>query len=425
MKKLLVLFLSFLVSIAYAQKPSYPQMENPLQGRSSIMLWETHVLPNDTLIDCYLTYKIALKNLVFIRDGNIYKGGYSLYLDVKQNGVVISRGNSEQDIEVGNYENTNSSDDFLEGIIKITLRKGDYTFSPSLNIFNTDNTIILEPFTFICEREFSNNIIRPLVVTDAKTECSNADSYFLVNNQNYIPFSPKKYHLILPVNDEDTDELQVTVKQGENTHEYSLIKNGNRLNASYRVCDNAIVFYLKEEIGSLSLFILPDVNLKLEEGIAELKVGYGNNKQTTFTYNVVWLDKPVSLQDVEYATKLLRNIVSEEVVDSILDKSSNEMYGVLWDFWKNKDPNKSTSFNELMAEFYNRADYANTHFSTVDKLGTALDRGKIYIKLGPPSDIERLYYDKGDVVEIWRYDNIKKDFYFSDKSGLGNFTLMN
>ena len=75
-------------------------------------------------------------------------------------------------------------------------------------------------------------------------------------------------------------------------------------------------------------------------------------------------------------------------------------------FWKRRDPTPDTVENEFKEEHYRRIAFANQHF--VSRLpGWKTDRGRIYIKYGPPDEIES-HYAKTDSAknfpyEQWRY----------------------
>jgi GWxTD domain-containing protein len=97
----------------------------------------------------------------------------------------------------------------------------------------------------------------------------------------------------------------------------------------------------------------------------------------------------------------------------------------LINYWKSKDPVNETTFNELMNEFYRRIDDANLRFKTTDnKPGAETDRGEILIKFGEPDSIDRNYSDKDNILEIWKYNKIDRQFVFADNTGLGNFILI-
>ena len=56
--------------------------------------------------------------------------------------------------------------------------------------------------------------------------------------------------------------------------------------------------------------------------------------------------------------------------------------------------------------------------------GWRTDRGRIYIKFGPPDDIERYPFEMGTYpFEIWRYYSLRKVFVFVDRTGFGDYYL--
>lgn len=74
-------------------------------------------------------------------------------------------------------------------------------------------------------------------------------------------------------------------------------------------------------------------------------------------------------------------------------------------FWKIRDPNPSTPENEFKEEHYQRINYANKYFGREVAIpGWRTDRGRIYIILGPPKDIERYEGQKQlYTTQIWTY----------------------
>ena len=74
-------------------------------------------------------------------------------------------------------------------------------------------------------------------------------------------------------------------------------------------------------------------------------------------------------------------------------------------FWKQRDPSPETERNEFKEEHYRRLEYANSVYGRSSPFpGWKTDRGRIYIVLGPPQNIES--YDQVTNVfptEIWFY----------------------
>jgi len=101
-------------------------------------------------------------------------------------------------------------------------------------------------------------------------------------------------------------------------------------------------------------------------------------------------------------------------------------------FWKHRDPTSGTPENEFKNEHSRRINYANYTFGrSVPKPGWKTDRGRIYIILGEPRDIERF---TGEVQihnsEIWFYQGLAKyslptvfNLVFFQKGGIGEYIL--
>ncbi|OGU61016.1 MAG: hypothetical protein A2V66_09750 [Ignavibacteria bacterium RBG_13_36_8] len=412
------------ISFVTAQRPTRPIFTDEDQGIPDLIFFETHVLPHDSLFECYITFRIPYNNLVFIKDNGFYKGGLSLTIEALLDESVTAREIASREVTVENYEITKSRNEFIEGLLKINLERRIYTFSPSITIGNTDQVIVLKPFTCNIDKEINGKIIKPIVVAENISMCQETELFELVNYQNYIPFSSSHFSLVIPITDTSIDSINVEVMQENNVTSYSLSAGHYSIAAGFNSCDNKIIIAEVEGNAPLNLFVLNDINKNLKEGITEISVGLNGKEKKTFTYNVVWLDKPKSLMDTEYAIKLLGNIVNESVVDELLDHSRQDYYKYLYSFWEKRNSRKDSFFNGLMEEFYTRVDYANENFSTLDGFGASLDRGKIYIKFGKPTKVERLYSEKSEVIEIWHYSNINRDFYFKDNTGLGNFSLI-
>ena len=101
-------------------------------------------------------------------------------------------------------------------------------------------------------------------------------------------------------------------------------------------------------------------------------------------------------------------------------------------FWKQRDPTPGTPENEYKNEHHRRINYANHNFGrTTPKVGWKTDRGRIYIILGEPADIER-HESHGKVypTEVWFYKADPKvglpplfNLVFFQKRGSGEYVL--
>ena len=110
-------------------------------------------------------------------------------------------------------------------------------------------------------------------------------------------------------------------------------------------------------------------------------------------------------------------------------------------FWARRDPTPGTAYNDFKEEHYRRIKYANERFAAGFP-GWMSDRGKVYIKFGPPNEIRsnpsggihtREFYEGGGTTitvpfEIWWYRYIEGvgqdvEMEFVDRLNSGEYRL--
>ena len=101
-------------------------------------------------------------------------------------------------------------------------------------------------------------------------------------------------------------------------------------------------------------------------------------------------------------------------------------------FWRQRTPSPGASPNEFKEEHYRRIQYANRMFGRTTMLpGWKTDRGRFYILLGEPRDIERFVGEAETYnSEVWFYQGLVEyglppAFYlvFFQKGGAGDYVL--
>ena len=142
----------------------------------------------------------------------------------------------------------------------------------------------------------------------------------------------------------------------------------------------------------------------------------------------------------------------EEVVPYIITSKEKEVFislptevdrgQFIETFWKKRDPNPQTPENEYKVEYFKRIAAANKQFGTGGIAGWRTDRGKIYILLGPPKEIQRdmnpsssqnsLTAAFSGPKETWQYWGLPNpnlpynlEISFVDKFNTGNYMLDN
>jgi len=94
------------------------------------------------------------------------------------------------------------------------------------------------------------------------------------------------------------------------------------------------------------------------------------------------------------------------------------------EFWRRRDPAPGTGRNEALIEFFRRVRHTETHFQGFGP-GWRSDMGRIYIKYGPPEQLETRSALSGTAtLEVWTYGRPFRRFVFEDRDGFGRFVLV-
>jgi GWxTD domain-containing protein len=105
-------------------------------------------------------------------------------------------------------------------------------------------------------------------------------------------------------------------------------------------------------------------------------------------------------------------------------------------FWVSRDPTPDTPRNEAREAFYQKVEFANRTYrrASRDQAGWRSDRGRIYLRNGPPDEVLRQgaqgpggrLQARALPYEVWRYTASGKDrFYiFVDRTGAGAYALV-
>lgn len=412
-----ILFLSFFISSLTAQ-PGKGEERYPTPG-----FFEKVFLPAGDSIDCFLSFRIPFEKLIFVKNGGSFSSGVKIDLEIKNRNGLISRKSYYKGAVALNYEESKSRGRFLEGFINIRIDDADYIIYPVIQIENVKESFKLDSVSVVSGEIKKGNLFHPIIVESLTPDCIDNGLYRLVNNGGIIPFATRDYSIIIPVSGilSGINSLKI-LQNGETLFQQESV-NQSAAKLSLSMCNETVVINDSGESPEINYLVANGFNLKLDEGPVEIIIE-SDGKEDKFHVNVVWLNKPFTLFNPMLSAELLEIIYSREELLPILKSSNDEKYLALIDFWDRKLPGRKYRFNQLMNEFYSRADYATQNFSTISNpVGARTDRGRIYIRFGKPDEIKRDYSSGSGTAEIWYYYDLKKEFIFADKTGLGNYIL--
>jgi len=150
------------------------------------------------------------------------------------------------------------------------------------------------------------------------------------------------------------------------------------------------------------------------------------------------ISKPFYLDDSTWSLKVeqLRYIATPSEMKSLRESEVAERDSLWRRFWAQYDPTPSTEHNEEEVEYFARIEYCEQKFSHGDR-GWRSDRAKVYVKYGPPDEIQSMpYYNPPryspqrhftvyDAYEVWYYYRLNRQYVFGDRHGFGQYDLLN
>jgi len=106
-----------------------------------------------------------------------------------------------------------------------------------------------------------------------------------------------------------------------------------------------------------------------------------------------WLEEEVPYIITTNERDVFRKLETDELRDRFIEE-----------FWKQRDPTPGTPRNEFKEEHLRRIEYANKKFGRGTPFqGWRTERGRIYIMLGPPVDVEPILSGDTYPMELWFY----------------------
>ena len=152
------IFFLLIINITFSQKRRNNKEEIP---KRPPIYFETHIVPNDSLFTCFISFRIPYNNLLFVRENGSFKSELSITYEIFINNEFNSRVFDRKTISITEYDKTTDSKLFLEGITSFNIEDGEYRISPAILLGNTDIEFKSKPLRLIVD---STQASKPLVV---------------------------------------------------------------------------------------------------------------------------------------------------------------------------------------------------------------------------------------------------------------------
>ncbi len=389
-----------------------------------------------------LSYRIRSSFFVFVRDtaggaGAPFGGDGELSIEIlDKNKASVGRTIRHPVLRTTDPSPERMRDRFIEGGISRTLTAGDYFLSVELTDRQSRRRFFdaARPITLARQKDSSTTLSDLIVCAPAS---SGQDS--LLRPMNWDATIPLGGNVVLAAQlrtplrqDVVTPSIVVTRRLPDRPAGETILADSSP--AAARVVPGALlpaftestVVYTVAPSADPGLYILriPMRTDSLDEGEYTVRCTAAG-ETTERMLSVRWLSKPVTLRNFQRAVEAMRYLLPKEEFERLAKAKEQDQKTLFRQYWKQRDPTPGTAFNELLSEYYTRADHAMQEFAGVrDPDGLSTDRGRIYLLYGPPSSSRHDLSPGQPPREIWIYASIHKRFVFADPQKRGNYSLV-
>jgi GWxTD domain-containing protein len=336
----------------------------------------------------------------------------------------------------------------LLGALGFILKKGDYTVNISVKDETNENikkafteNVNVSPFYsnsfVISDIELASRIIN---------DNTNTQSIFYKNTLEVFPNPSILYSYLNPVLFYYSEIYGLNVGDNKNPLELTkIIVNSNNQVIDQKkksigreqesIVEIGFFNLIKEPTDTYTLVLSLSDSISKKTIVSSKKFFFVNpdvvatnrldNLQSDYMSSefAVYLDE--ECDDLFAKSKIIASSKEIEEYESL--DSLNHKRDYLFKFWQRRDNNPNTQVNEFKKEFFERINIANARYKTMSNQGYKTDRGRVYLKLGEPDEIDR-HPNETDTkpYEVWYYNQVEGGvvYIFADLTGFNYYELL-
>lgn len=422
----LIMFIGiFLINSAVGQ--NMPERAPFNQSRQMfgppLFLYDTYYFLNqdstrngfDYRLCVYIAFANDILQFVKERQGN-FTAGYDLYVSIfDHKGNQMAEKTTGQQISVQTFEATNDRRLNNKHQLSFHLIPGQYKLVLDLTDLDTQKSL---------HREKEMNIEGFNLNKVSVSEILFADEVIFDSLKNVQQIIPNLNRNFVAPQSNFWAYLEIYSQTGQSNLKFIYTITDATDQAVIR---NEQLIKLNKKITPYLLDLSKDIKTPGRYTLI-IQVEENEEKVTTKAkFSANWSNFEFSKLNINTAIQTLKEFIDDKDFKSLEQAPDSVKEAWFKNYWEERDPTPDTKENELQQEFFRRVDFSNNMFTVnaLDKEGWQTDRGNIYLKYGPPTDVER-HQDQLNLppYEIWYYDKIDRRFYFQDKSGVGDFHLV-
>ena len=355
-----------------------------------------------------------------------------------------------QKLSIYSYKSEHQDSLYLD--LYLNLPKKDFVFIKKNNLFQSTINISINITDSLSNNQILHNSWKHYIIENNYQKTKEFGSNEVLIKKIHI----KKglYKIFVHIQDDDSKNKwtisEIVSLKGFNKISDILVNyklNGKLyplLNKPVNNLDSIYCFFQldgKQDIDNLNFYI---ENFKIENPIIAPIEGSDNFFNLILPTNLINVNDPTLLFKIEDFKKEVSIKYKHKDIDKLFkdpdliievmnyygfinnknlkNKSDQDKYKIIKDYWMERDPTANTDKNELMNEFSSRVQFSIDNFSVLGP-GWRSDRGNILINYGYPINQEiSNSNDNRSTFLVWYYPNGRKVI-FIDQDGFEDYKI--
>jgi GWxTD domain-containing protein len=350
--------------------------------------------------------------LTFQRENDRFRGGYSVAVEVRANGSVVSRVESNETVRVVSFKETQRGDESVLFQQPMAVAPGTYTIGVLIKDGASSRSSTQEAQVTI--PRFGAQPSAPIIVQEARPRGRSTDPVDLIANTRNTLVVGRETELPLYVEVRDSTPagvpLNIAVRDSRNSV----------------VWQDSVVLPRRADLAS-AVIRVPVIPLGF--GTLTAQVWRPRGADTASLPLLVSFGEDLPIASLDDIVSYLRFFASAGRLNA-LRMGTPEQRAAAWaNFMRETDPISVTPQNEALRDYFQRIRIANQRFREDGTGGWLSDRGSAFVALGEP---DRMLDQNGNLpqdmnigqrgrLQVWDYTGERLRLIFVDQNGFGRW----
>jgi GWxTD domain-containing protein len=369
--------------------------------------------PDSTLVLVSLSFPTMAFS--FIREADRFRATYSVAVEVRKDGGVVARSESNETVRVVSFKETQRIEESVLFQQQLLVPPGTYTIAVLVRDGATSRSSVQEKPLVV--PRYGNRPSTPIIAVEATPRTTASAAPELLANARSTIVLGRDTELPLYIEARDSSPAGVPLQ---------LAIRDDKGIALWR--DSVVL----PPHGGLASGVVRVPVARLGVGVVQAVVWRPGQADTVAQPVLISFGDDLPVASFDEMINYLRYFASGSRLSTLKTGTPQQRAEAWASFLRETDPISITPQNEALRDYFQRIRVANERFKEDAASGWLSDRGQTYVSFGEPDQIiipnnqpQDLTIGQRGRIVIWEYASLRLRLIFVDQSGFGRWRFYN